>query len=118
MLNRTQRLDDAPASGDRDEPVAGPAVLAEATGLIALGQDLKACLDNPETVTVGAFAAVIERLHSEFRMIGGEADEAPPARAARSDADDLAALFDGGDSRELSNSDMSQIEAALAGDGT
>jgi hypothetical protein len=75
--------------------------------LVALGADLKAYLEQPDKVSIGDFAAVVERLHGEFRMLCGDGNVSPP------DADDYAGLFADAQTREFSQSDIGQIESVL-----
>jgi hypothetical protein len=103
-LPGTQPTSDAlaatPRDHDRDLPLAGT------SSLLALGAELKACVEHPTQVTIGAFAALIERLQGELRMVSG--DSLCPALE-----DDYAGLFRDGQTREFSQYDVNQIEAAL-----
>jgi hypothetical protein len=83
------------------------AMVAATSTLLALGADLRACLEQPDSVSIGDFAAVVERLRGEFNMLCGEAN-------LISDQDDnYAGLFLDQQNRELSQSDIGLIESLL-----
>jgi hypothetical protein len=82
------------------------AVLPTSASLVTLGADLQACLEQPDNVSIGEFAALVERLHGEFRMLCGD-DVSQPA------ADEYSGLFIDSQTREFSQSDVGQIESVL-----
>ncbi len=112
MLTISQQQDVPPLAtsgrvGHDDDIASKTATLAAASTLLALGADLKAYLDHPGAVTIGDFAAVVERLHGEFQMLRGEPDLVLNA------GDDYADLFLDPQTREFSQSDIGIIEAVL-----
>jgi hypothetical protein len=92
-------------AGSANERPAAPST----SGLLALGSDLKAYLEQPENVSIGEFAAVVERLHGEFQMICGDTE----VSAAQDADDDCSSLFVDAGTRELSANDIGQIESIL-----
>jgi hypothetical protein len=96
-------------TGSANDRPASAAALASTSGLLALGSDLKAYLEQPENVSIGEFAAVVERLHGEFQMICGETE----VSAAQDTDNDCSSLFVDAGTRELSANDIGQIESIL-----
>lgn len=96
-------------TGSANDRPASAAALASTSGLLALGADLKAYLERPENVSIGEFAAVVERLHGEFQMICGDNE----LSATQENDNDCASLFDDAGTRELSATDIGQIESIL-----
>jgi hypothetical protein len=99
----TQSLETNPRDFERDLPLAGT------SNLLALGAELQACVEHPAQVSIGAFAALIDRLQGEFKLVCGD-DELYQAPE-----DDYAVLFLDRQTRELSQHEIGQIEAALTG---
>jgi hypothetical protein len=99
-----ERSADAARASERR---ASAAALASVSGLLALGSDLRTCLEQPGTVSIGEFAAVLERLHGEFRMICGDTELSPDQE------DDCASLFVDVPTREFSATDIGQLESIL-----
>jgi hypothetical protein len=111
MFSNLQHLDvqtGAPSQsvGGGSDAVDAAALSSKST-LQALGADLKACLDQPGNVSIGEFAAVVERLHGEFKLLCGEPD------LMLHQDDDYAGLFVDRQTRELSLSDIGMIESIL-----
>ena len=100
---------DEPSTGAAwaNERLTGAAALASVSGLLALGSDLRTCLEQPDNVSIGEFAAIVERLQGEFRMICGDTELLP------NQAGDCSSLFVDVQTREFSASDIGQIESIL-----
>ena len=98
-------VDRSPAGGT---PLATP--LATTSNLRALGAELQSYLAHPERVSIGQFAGVVEQLHGEFTLICGEMSE--PALLSRRE-EELSTLFEDVGTRDLSATDICQLEAAL-----
>jgi hypothetical protein len=111
MVPNLQHLDvqkDVPSQSTESGTAAFDAtILTPTSTLLALGAELKAYLEQPGNVSVGDFAAVVERLHGEFKLLCGEPDLMPKQD------DDYADLFVDRQSRELSPSDIGMIESIL-----
>jgi hypothetical protein len=98
----------------QDEPAASSAFATPATSLRALGADLQACFEKPDSVSIGDVAALVERLQGELRFVAGVALQSRP-NAPTSD-DDFAWLFGDDATRELTASDVGLLETALRPD--
>ena len=81
--------------------------------LVDLGKRLTAALERPEALSIGAFAAMVERLHAELSMIGD-----PAALSGGSGAlsnDDLALLLgERAPLRVLSEGELDALGSFLA----
>ena len=61
--------------------------------LVELGKRLSAALENPEALTIGTFAALVQRLHAELGM-AGDATALPADTGFEQTNDDWAHLLD------------------------